>query len=76
MQYQTIFCQTLGFQCFLQRTDRQFAGDMAVRYTRHHTPVIEVYDGTVIAHISISQEQICEIRAPFLVRFVRMKILF
>ena len=48
---------------------------MAVRYARHHAPVMEVYDGTVIAHIPIFQKQICEIRAPFLVRLVRMEVL-
>ncbi len=48
---------------------------MAVCYARHHAPVMEVYDGTVIAHIPIFQEQICEIRTPFLVRLVRMEVL-
>ena len=75
VQDQAAVCRTLGFQCFLQRADRKFAGDMAVRYARHHAPVMEVYDGTVIAHIPIFQKQICEIRAPFLVRLVRMEVL-
>ena len=75
VQDQAAVCRTLGFQCFLQRADRKFAVDMAVRYARHHAPVMEVYDGTVIAHIPIFQKQICEIRAPFLVRLVRMEVL-
>ena len=37
--------------------------------------MVEVYDGTVIAHIPVFQEQICEIRTPFLVRLVRMEVL-
>ena len=53
VQDQTVVCRTLGFQCFLQRADRKFAGDMAVRYTRCYAPVMEIYDGTVIAHIPI-----------------------
>ena len=48
---------------------------MAVRYACHYAPVMEVYDGTVVAHIPIFQEQICEIRTPFLVRLVRMEVL-
>ena len=48
---------------------------MTVRYACHHAPVMEVYDGTVVAHIPVLQEQVCEIRAPFLVRHVRMEIL-
>ena len=37
---------------------------------------MEVYDGTVIAHIAVFQEQICEIRAPFLVDFLSSEVLF
>ena len=48
---------------------------MAVCYARRHASVTEVYDSTVITHIPIFQEQICEIRAPFLVRLVRMEVL-
>ena len=75
MQYQTVFCRTLGFQCFLQRPDCKIAGDMAICYARHHAPVMKVYDGTVVANIPIFQEQICEIRTPFLIRLVRMEVL-
>ena len=49
---------------------------MAVRYACHNAPVIEIYDGTVIAHIAVFQEQICEIRAPFLVDFLSSEVLF
>ena len=48
---------------------------MAVRYACHNAPVMEIYDGTVIAHIAVFQEQICEIRAPFLVWLIRMEVL-
>ena len=48
---------------------------MPVRYTGYHAPVIEVYDGAIVPDIPTFQEQVCEIRAPFLVRPLRMEVL-
>ena len=48
---------------------------MAARYARYHAPVMDVYDGTVVAYIPIFQEQVCKICTPFLLRPVRMEIL-
>jgi len=36
---------------------------------------MEVYDGAVVPDTPVLQEQVCEIRAPFLVRLVRMEVL-
>ncbi len=66
----------LRIQCFLQGADRQVTGDVPVCYACNDTPVIEVYDDTVVTHIPVFQEQVREIRAPFLVRPVCLKILF
>lgn len=76
VQDQTARRRMLGIQGLPQGADGQVAGDVPVRYAGHHAPVIEVYDGAVVPDISILQEQICEIRTPFLVRPVRMEILF
>ena len=75
VQDQATLCRMLGMQCLLQGADGQVTGDMTVRYTGRHTPVIEVYDGAVVPYISTLQVQVCEIRTPFLVRLVRMEIL-
>lgn len=48
---------------------------MPVRYAGDHTAVIKIDDRAVVPHIPVIQEQICEIRTPFLVRFVCMEIL-
>lgn len=76
VQDQAVHCRMLRIQSLSQGADGQVAGDVPVRYAGHHAPVIEVYDSTVVSDISILQEQICEIHTPFLVRFVRMEILF
>ena len=65
VQDQAAVCRTLGFQCFLQRADRKFAVDMAVRYAGHYAPVIKIYDGAVISYFPAFQEQVCKIRTPF-----------
>ena len=75
MQDKAALCRVLLFQCFPQGANCQVAGDVPVRYAGHHTPVVQVYDGTVIAHISILQEQVCKIRTPFLVWSVCPEIL-
>ncbi len=76
VQDQAILCRMLVIQRLAQGADSQVAGDVPIRYAGHHAPVIKVYDSTVISDISILQEQICEIRTPFLVRPVRMEVLF
>ncbi len=76
VQDQGILCRMLVIQRLAQGADSQVAGDVPIRYAGHHAPVIKVYDSTVISDISILQEQICEIRTPFLVRPVRMEVLF
>lgn len=48
---------------------------MFVCYTGNYTPVIKIYDGAIVPYISVPEEQVCEIRAPFLVRLVCMEIL-
>ena len=60
----------------MQGADCKIAGDAPVRNAGHHAAVMEVYDGAVIADIPVFQEQICEIRAPFLVDFLSSKVLF
>ena len=75
MQNQAIFDGRLGFQCFLERSDRKIAGDIAVCYAGNHTPVMQIYNGTVIAYFMIRKEQICKIRAPFPVDFICCEIL-
>ena len=65
----------LGIQCLLQGAFSQVTGDVPVRYTGHHAPVMEVYDGAIIPDIPVLQEQVCEICAPFLVRLVCMEVL-
>lgn len=75
VQDQISFFQMLGIQCFLQGTDCQIAGDEPICYTGHHAPVVEVQDLTVVTHSPIAQEQVSEIRTPFLVWLVPMEIL-
>ena len=75
VQEQFPLCGMLGIQRLLQGAYGQVAGDVPVRYAGHHAPVIEVYDGAVVSDLPILQEQVCEIRAPFLVRLVRMEVL-
>ncbi len=57
----------LGIQCLLQCTYCKFAGNMPVCNTGNHTPVVKVNDAAVVPHTMVFQEQVCEIRAPFLV---------
>ena len=59
----------------MQCADRQFTGDVPVRYAGDHAPVMEVYDGAVVPDIPVLQEQVCEIRTPFLIWPVRMEVL-
>ncbi len=61
VQNQAALRQMLGIQCFLQGTDCQVTGDVPVCYACNYTPVIEVYDGTVVTYIPVFQEQVCEI---------------
>jgi hypothetical protein len=75
VQDQAALCRILGIQCFLQSAHSQITGNMSVRYTGHHAPVIEVYDGAIVPDIPIFQEQVCEIRTPFLIRPLRMEVL-
>ena len=75
MQDQAALCRMLVSQCPLQGADCQVAGNVPVCYAGDHAPVMEVYDGAVVTDIPVLQEQVCEIRAPFLVRHVRMEIL-
>ncbi len=56
VQDQAALCRTLGIQCLLQGAHSQVAGNESVRYTGHHAPVMEVYDGTIIPDIPILQE--------------------
>ncbi len=65
----------LGFQRFPERPDRKVTGDVAVRYAGNHTPVMQIYNGAVIAYFMIRKEQIGEIRAPFPVDFICCEIL-
>ena len=60
----------------MQGPDCKIAGDAPVCNAGHHAAVMEVYDGAVIADIPVFQEQICEIRAPFLVGFLSSEVLF
>ena len=48
---------------------------MSVRDAGHHTAVIEIYNRTVVTHISVFQEQVGEIRTPFLVGFFCCEVL-
>lgn len=75
VQDQAALCRMLEIQCLLQGADSQVTGDVPVRYTGHHAPVMEIYDGAIVPDIPVLQEQVCEIRAPFLVRLVRMEVL-
>ena len=75
VQDQALFCRALCLQCLLQGADCQVTGDVPVCYTGDHTAVIEVYDGAVITDLPVFQEQICEIRTPLLIWFVRMEVL-
>ena len=75
MQNESLFDGGLGFQCFPKRSDRKVTGDIAVRYAGNHTPVMQIYNGTVIAYFMIRKEQIGKIRAPFPVDFICCKIL-
>ena len=50
MQNESLFDGGLGFQCFPKRSDRKVTGDIAVRYAGNHTPVMQIYNGTVIAY--------------------------
>ena len=60
----------------MQGANSQITGNMPVRYAGYHASVIEVYDRAIVPDIPILQKQVCEIRAPFLVRLVRPEILF
>ena len=75
VQDQASLCRMLGIQCFLQGAHSQVTGDMPVRYTGYYAPVMKVYDSAIVPNLPVLQEQICEIRAPLLVRLVRMEIL-
>ena len=75
MQNESLFDGRLGFQCFPKRPDRKVTGDIAICNAGNHTPVMQIYNGTVIAYFMIRKEQIGKIRAPFLVDFIRCKIL-
>ena len=75
MQDQVPRFQVLGIQCLLQGAHCQITGDMSVRYTGCHASVMKVYDRAIVPDIPILQKQVCEIRAPFLVRFVRVEVL-
>ena len=75
VQEQFPLCGMPGIQRLLQGAYGQVAGDVPVRYAGHYAPVIEVYDGAVVPDLPILQEQVCEIRAPFPVRLVRMEVL-
>ena len=48
---------------------------MSVGYTGNYTPVIQIYDRTVIAYIVVFQKQIGKMRTPFLIWFFSSKIL-
>ena len=76
MQDQAVLCRILCFQRFLQRTDSQAAGDVPVCDAGDHTPVMQVDYAAVVAHFPVLQGQISEIRTPFLIRPVRLEILF
>ena len=75
VQNQASLCRMLGIQCLLQSAYSQVTGDVFVCYTGNYTPVIKIYDGAIVPYISVPEEQVCEIRAPFLVRPVCMEIL-
>ena len=75
VQDQASLCRMLGIQCLLQGAYSQVTGDVFVCYTGNYTPVIKIYDGAIVPYISVPEEQVCEIRAPFLVRLVCMEIL-
>lgn len=75
VQEQFPLCGMPGIQRLLQGAYGQVAGDVPVRYAGHYAPVIEVYDGAVAPDLPVLQEQVCEIRAPFPVRLVRMEVL-
>ncbi len=75
VQDQASLYQMLGIQRLLQGAHSKIAGNVPVCYAGHYAPVIEVYDGAVVPNVPVLQEQVCEIRAPFLVRFVRMEVL-
>lgn len=49
---------------------------MTVRNAGHYAAVIEVYDRAVITHIPVFQEQVSEVRTPFLVGAVCREVLF
>ena len=55
--------------------DCKVAGNPPVCNAGHHAAVIEVYDCAVIAHISVFQKQVGEIRTPFFVDFPRREVL-
>ena len=48
---------------------------MSICYTGNYTPVIQIYDCTVITYIMVLQKQIGEIRTPFLIWSFSSKIL-
>ena len=75
MQEQAALCRMLVSQCLLQGAHSQVTGDVPVRYAGYYAPIIKVYDSAIVPDLPVLQEQICEIRAPFLVRLVRMEIL-
>lgn len=65
----------LCFQSFPQSSDGKAAGNLAVCHTCNDALVIQVNYAANEAHFSVFQKQICEIRAPLLVRPVCMKLL-
>lgn len=74
MQDQPVF--PLQLQCFPQGTDNKFAGDVLVCYTGNHAAVIKFYDDTVMPHILVLQEQVREVRTPFLIWSISTEVLF
>lgn len=75
VQEQASLCRMLGIQCLLQGAYSQLTGNVFVCYTCDYAPVIEIYDGAIVPYIPVPQEQVCEVRTPFLVRPVCMEIL-
>ena len=48
---------------------------MAAGNASHHTAVMKVYNAAIVPCFMIFQEQACEISTPFLIGFIRRKIL-
>ena len=75
MQDQPVIYRRLQIQCFLQCADGKVTCDMSVGYAGYYTPVIQIYDCTVIAYIVVFQKQIGKIRTPFLIWLFSSEIL-